>query len=121
MALLDIDSISKAYGAGQPAVDNVSLSIDQGEIVCLLGPSGCGKTTLLRLIAGLELPDYGEVWFDKQNMAERIHPRMGWSQSGQLDPFQQLNQSIALYLRKPVRNFTVVDSPAGIHPVNCPH
>lgn len=69
MALLDIKSISKEYVAGQPAVDDVSLAINQGEIVCLLGPSGCGKTTLLRLIAGLELADSGEVWFDNQNMA----------------------------------------------------
>jgi ABC-type Fe3+/spermidine/putrescine transport system ATPase subunit len=70
MALLDVKSISKGYGAGQLAVDHVSLAINREEIVCLLGPSGCGKTTLLRLIAGLELPDSGEVWFDGQNMAQ---------------------------------------------------
>ena len=70
MTLLDVKSISKGYKAGQLAVDHVSLAINQGEIVCLLGPSGCGKTTLLRLIAGLEVPDSGEVWFDGQNMAQ---------------------------------------------------
>lgn len=69
MTLLEVSSLSKSYAAKQPAVDNVSLAINQGEIVCLLGPSGCGKTTLLRLIAGLELPDSGEVWFEGQDMA----------------------------------------------------
>ncbi len=70
MALLEARSLSKSYTPGKMAVDNVSLAIDRAEIVCLLGPSGCGKTTLLRVIAGLEPPDEGEVWFDGQNMAQ---------------------------------------------------
>ncbi|MEJ2751765.1 MAG: ABC transporter ATP-binding protein, partial [Chloroflexota bacterium] len=69
MALLVVESLSKAYVPGQTVVDNVSLAVDEGEIVCLLGPSGCGKTTLLRLITGLEQPDSGEIWFDGRNMA----------------------------------------------------
>ena len=60
MAHLDLEAVSKAYGA-HLAVDQVSLSIAQGEFVCFLGPSGCGKTTLLRLIAGLETPEKGAV------------------------------------------------------------
>ncbi len=43
------------------AVDNVSLEIPEGEIFSLLGPSGCGKTTLLRMIAGFEYPDEGDI------------------------------------------------------------
>jgi ABC-type Fe3+/spermidine/putrescine transport system ATPase subunit len=70
MTLLEVKSISKSYTADVLAVDHVSLAINRGEIICLLGPSGCGKTTLLRLIAGLELPDSGEVWFDGHNMAQ---------------------------------------------------
>ena len=69
MPLLVVKSLSKAYVPGQTVVDNVSLAVDEGEIVCLLGPSGCGKTTLLRLITGLELPDSGDVWFDGRDMA----------------------------------------------------
>ncbi len=42
-------------------MDNINLTIDDGELICLLGPSGCGKTTLLRLIAGLEKPTSGEI------------------------------------------------------------
>lgn len=63
MSLLQVKSVTKSFGA-VTAVRDVSLQIEAGEIVCLLGPSGCGKTTLLRLIAGLEQPDTGEVWFD---------------------------------------------------------
>ncbi len=62
--LLKVESLQKSYGPGVTAVAGVSLSLEVGEIVCLLGPSGCGKTTLLRLIAGLEQPDTGSVWFD---------------------------------------------------------
>jgi ABC-type Fe3+/spermidine/putrescine transport system ATPase subunit len=50
------------------AVNGISLVVERGQIVCLLGPSGCGKTTLLRLIAGLETPDAGSVWFGGHNI-----------------------------------------------------
>ena len=57
----------KSFGQGQAAVralDNVSVSIKQGEFFTLLGPSGCGKTTLLRLIAGFETPSSGQILLD---------------------------------------------------------
>jgi ABC-type Fe3+/spermidine/putrescine transport system ATPase subunit len=59
-AVLRLDGVSKLYGA-VPAVDGVSMEIARGEIFTLLGPSGCGKTTTLRLVAGLEQPDGGEI------------------------------------------------------------
>ncbi|MGC9325292.1 MAG: ABC transporter ATP-binding protein [Desulfomonilia bacterium] len=68
MALLELLDISKAYNH-EPAVDHVSLELDEGNILCLLGPSGCGKTTLLRIIAGLERQDTGIVRFDGMDMA----------------------------------------------------
>ena len=43
------------------AVDNVSLSIEEGQFVCFVGPSGCGKSTLLNIIAGLDKPSDGEI------------------------------------------------------------
>ena len=58
-----VQGISKRFGTFS-ALDNVDLTIDQGELVALLGPSGSGKTTLLRVIAGLEHPDDGRVLFD---------------------------------------------------------
>ena len=57
---IDVRGVSKAFD-GTPVLRDVSLDIPEGELVALLGPSGCGKTTLLRVIAGLEQPDAGEV------------------------------------------------------------
>jgi iron(III) transport system ATP-binding protein len=57
-----LKNVSKTYrGSSKPAVDAVSLQVEAGEIVALIGESGCGKTTLLRLLAGLERPDTGEI------------------------------------------------------------
>jgi iron(III) transport system ATP-binding protein len=60
---LDAQNLSKRYGGvnGIQAAKNVSLTVEAGETVALLGPSGCGKSTVLRMIAGLEVPDSGTV------------------------------------------------------------
>ncbi len=58
--LIDLQNIIKNYGDVR-VVDNISLSIYENEFVTLLGPSGCGKTTTLRMIAGFEKPDYGNI------------------------------------------------------------
>jgi len=56
-----LDNITKRFG-NVVAVDNISIGISSGEFFSILGPSGCGKTTLLRLIAGLETPDAGDIY-----------------------------------------------------------
>ena len=61
--IIQIDKVSKRFGA-VAAVDAVSFPIRRGEFFSLLGPSGCGKTTLLRMIAGFELPTEGEIYID---------------------------------------------------------
>jgi multiple sugar transport system ATP-binding protein len=60
MASLEFKNLSKSFGKAN-IIDNLNLSISDGEMFVLLGPSGCGKSTILRLIAGLEVPDNGDI------------------------------------------------------------
>ena len=66
--IIQIRNVSKRFGK-VTAVDNVSLDILAGEFFVLLGPSGCGKTTLLRMIAGFEMPTEGQIIIDGQDMS----------------------------------------------------
>jgi spermidine/putrescine transport system ATP-binding protein len=70
MALLEIRNVTRRFG-DFTAVDGVSLAIEAGEFFTLLGPSGCGKTTLLRMIAGFDLPDGGSIFLDGVDLADR--------------------------------------------------
>lgn len=70
---IEIRNISKRFG-NFVALDNINLDIPTGELVALLGPSGCGKTTLLRIIAGMENPDAGDVLFSGAE-ATHLHAR----------------------------------------------
>src|SRR6185369_13667289 len=72
MSLLELENVSKSYRIGRrvlPAVEDVTLAIDPGEIVGLVGESGSGKSTLARLALRLLLPDSGEVRFEGRNLA----------------------------------------------------
>ncbi|MEN8949390.1 ABC transporter ATP-binding protein [Planktotalea arctica] len=60
---LEIRNLTRLFG-GARVVDDVSLSISAGQVTCLLGPSGCGKSTTLRMIAGVDMQDSGEIWVD---------------------------------------------------------
>ena len=61
MADLEIRGLTKIFPGGMRALDGLDLQIKDGEFFALLGPSGCGKTTLLRSIAGLEMPNSGQI------------------------------------------------------------
>ncbi len=63
---IELQNITKKF-TGYTALDNISLNVASGELVALLGPSGCGKTTLLRIIAGLELPDSGKIILEQKD------------------------------------------------------
>src|SRR5499425_3914024 len=72
-AAVEAKGVTKVFGAGADAVralDGVSVSIRENEFFTLLGPSGCGKTTLLRLIAGFELPTAGEILLEGQHVED---------------------------------------------------
>ena len=70
MALLEIQDVTRRFG-DFTAVDGVSLAIEAGEFFTLLGPSGCGKTTLLRMIAGFDVPDGGRILLNGEDLASR--------------------------------------------------
>ncbi|USZ69630.1 ABC transporter ATP-binding protein [Halorussus salilacus] len=67
--VLELDGVLKEYGP-ETAVDSLSLSVREGELLTLLGPSGCGKTTTLRMMAGLERPDAGTVTLAGETVAD---------------------------------------------------
>jgi spermidine/putrescine transport system ATP-binding protein len=87
VALLDIQRVTRRFG-DFTAVDDVSLAIEAGEFFTLLGPSGCGKTTLLRMIAGFDLPDAGRILLNGKDLADTPPERR---------PVRTVFQSYALF------------------------
>ena len=101
MALLEIRNVTRRFGA-LTAVENVSVAIEAGEFFTLLGPSGCGKTTLLRMIAGFDLPDAGAILLDGRDMAgtpPEQRPIHTVFQSYALFPHITVSQNIAFPLK----------------------
>ncbi|MFD3189311.1 ABC transporter ATP-binding protein [Sedimentitalea sp. HM32M-2] len=68
---LEIRNLKRRF-QGRIVVNDVSLSIMPGQVTCLLGPSGCGKSTTLRMIAGVEMQDSGEIWVDGKLVCDTI-------------------------------------------------
>jgi spermidine/putrescine transport system ATP-binding protein len=101
MALLELRNVTRRFGALE-AVQNVSLSIEAGEFFTLLGPSGCGKTTILRMIAGFDLPDEGQILLDGKNLADtppEDRPVHTVFQSYALFPHMTVAQNVAFPLK----------------------
>ncbi len=98
---LRLTDIVKTFGSTR-AVDNVSLDIFPGEFFALLGPSGCGKTTLLRMLAGFETPDSGQILLDGQDLTAippHERPVNMMFQSYALFPHMNVADNIAFGLR----------------------
>ena len=97
--LLNVHNLSVDYGKTR-AIDNVSFSLPEGEIGCLLGPSGCGKTTLLRTLAGFELPTEGRVILHGNEVSHS-----GWALQPEKRNIGMVFQDFALF-----PNMTVFDN-----------
>jgi len=101
MADLVIRNLTRSFASGGGVFD-ISLTVQSGEFLVLLGPSGCGKTTLLRLIAGLEFPDSGEIQIGEANEASNKTHRESIAmvfQNFALYPHMTLFQNIAFPLK----------------------
>jgi len=101
MSLLEIRNVTRRFG-DFTAVDRVSLSIEAGEFFTLLGPSGCGKTTLLRMIAGFDLPDEGSISLNGTDLADRppeARPVRTVFQSYALFPHMTVEGNVAFPLK----------------------
>src|SRR6478736_413071 len=100
--LVRFHSVSKRFGS-HTAVDALSLEIGRGEFFSLLGPSGCGKTTTLRLLAGLEVPDAGEILIDGkpvQGLPPWERPLSMVFQSYALFPHMSVAENVAFGLEQ---------------------
>jgi putrescine transport system ATP-binding protein len=97
-----VERVSKRFGA-VAAVDDLSLAVAAGEFFALLGPSGCGKTTLLRLLAGFEMPDAGRILIDGVDMTgvpPYARPVNMMFQSYALFPHMSVVQNVGFGLRQ---------------------
>ena len=104
MTEVDIDRLHKTYRAGPdaaPAIEDVTLTVEPGELLCIVGPSGCGKTTLLRCIAGLIRPTSGTVTVDGQVVTEpsRSMAVVFQDYSRSLLPWMTVQANVVLPLR----------------------
>ncbi len=70
--MLELKNISKSID-GKVILNNISFTLQKGKCLCLFGPSGCGKTTLLKLLAGFEKPDQGEILINKNLVSNNQH------------------------------------------------
>jgi len=119
MAELRIAGVSKNFGA-QAAISGLSLDAASGEFVVLLGPSGAGKTTTLRLVAGLEKPDAGEIWIsgrDVTQTAPALRDVAFVFQQYSLYPHLSVYDNLAFPLRSPLRKTNEQDVRAKVHEV----
>ena len=99
---VQVKNVYRNFGAVK-AVDGVSIEIKEGEFFSLLGPSGCGKTTLLRLIAGFETPNFGEILIDSKSMKDvepNLRPTNMVFQNYAIFPHLNVEENVAYGLRK---------------------
>ena len=76
--MIELQHIKKSYDGENTVIDDINLDIKKGEFVTLLGPSGCGKTTILRMIAGFEMPTDGEILLGGKDSSRELPLHVLW-------------------------------------------
>lgn len=97
MNKLEIKNISKKYGK-KCVLNNISISAKQNSTVAILGTSGCGKTTLLNIVAGLEKPDFGQIYIDGINITNTVGNVGYMQQKDLLLPYKTILENVTLPL-----------------------
>jgi ABC-type nitrate/sulfonate/bicarbonate transport system ATPase subunit len=96
-AKIEVSNIRKAFasnGVGLQVVEDVSLTVQEGEFVAVVGPSGCGKTTLMNMVVGFVQPDSGSVLIDGLPRAEPNAKGILISQQGSIFPWLTVQQNL---------------------------
>jgi len=102
MAKLEAKNIVKHFSHDShklTALGGINLKVEAGDFVCLVGPSGCGKSTFLRIIAGLEKPDEGQIMFDGHPVSETSPERIMVFQEGALFPWLKVQDNVEFGLK----------------------
>lgn len=94
---LNVCGVSKSF-AGKQILDDISVTLRQGELVCFLGVSGAGKTTLFNIISGLMMPDSGHVWLDGEDVTGKPGNISYMLQKDLLLPYRTIEDNVALPL-----------------------
>ena len=103
MAHIELRNVSKSYGTGDDRVEvlkNINLKIEEGEFVAIVGFSGSGKTTLIKMIAGLEFPDEGEVLYKGEPITGPSHERGLIFQNYSLLPWLNVRNNVGMAVKE---------------------
>ena len=113
MSKLNIKYLIKSFPSmDRPAVNNVNLDIESGELVAFLGPSGCGKTTILKMITGLFQPDSGDIILDEQSLLKIPTEKRGVVmvfQNYLLFPYMNVNENVGFALKMKGVDKNIID------------
>lgn len=92
---LELNSISKVFeDTDKETLQNISLSVQKGEFICVVGPSGCGKSTLLNMVSGLDIPTEGEIYLDGKKVTAPGSDRVVMFQEAALYPWLTVKENV---------------------------
>jgi len=107
-----VNLVKNFQGMDRPAVNNVNLNINSGELVAFLGPSGCGKTTILKMITGLFQPDNGDIILDNKTLLNTPTEKRGVVmvfQNYLLFPYMNVNENVGFALKMKGIEQSIID------------